>query len=408
MISREEARLRALFQRLLIASAAAASASCSSSSASAPDAGQEPGAERDSGASSGGGDAGDATISGDDAGLDATTATDASGDDGGAANDASDDDVWGYVDAACFPGGYDADPEQPCVFYATLPCGVPPNTPVSLCHLLVHDCAILCGQGDAGKPCDIVECVNEDAGAEASVPSGPVTLECSTGKVGCGPGPGRRPAGLAPAPPRAARDVVGAWLADAARLEAASVDAFRRLARELAARGAPRALVRAAERSARDEIRHARVTTRLARRRGAHPAPVAIERPAASRSLEAIAVENAVEGCVRESFAALFATHQASHAASADLAREMRRIARDETRHAALAWSVSGWVRSRLSPDERARVASAMRAAIADLRREARRVPEELGREVGLAHGEAAAALVDAFAEHVEARARLS
>src|SRR5260221_4003130 len=50
---------------------------------------------------------------------------------------------------------------------------------------------------------------------------------------------------------------VGETLARAAWLEAASIHAFRRLARELHAHGAPRALVEAARTCARDEIRHA-------------------------------------------------------------------------------------------------------------------------------------------------------
>ena len=52
------------------------------------------------------------------------------------------------------------------------------------------------------------------------------------------------------------------------------------------------------------------------------------------RELEAIAIENAVEGCVRESFGALLATWQAKTAGDARVRAAMKRIARDETRHA--------------------------------------------------------------------------
>src|SRR5258708_38720960 len=78
---------------------------------------------------------------------------------------------------------------------------------------------------------------------------------------------GSRPAGACLR--RAARSSSrGRWLADAAWMEAASVRAFQRLARELAAHGAPLELVREARRAARDEARHARVMTTLARRHG--------------------------------------------------------------------------------------------------------------------------------------------
>ena len=82
-------------------------------------------------------------------------------------------------------------------------------------------------------------------------------------------GAGRRPAGFSPVRGRQAPSLVAAWLARAAELEAASVDAFRILRDELAAHGAPRRLLRACSRAAADERRHARLATSLARRRGA-------------------------------------------------------------------------------------------------------------------------------------------
>src|SRR5439155_21546069 len=98
---------------------------------------------------------------------------------------------------------------------------------------------------------------------------------------------GRRPEGLRAL--EAANDEgLGALFARIARLEAASVPAFRRLARELRAYGAPRSLVDACRTAARDEIRHARVMRALARAHGAEPQPVSIEATAA-RTLEAMA-----------------------------------------------------------------------------------------------------------------------
>jgi hypothetical protein len=102
------------------------------------------------------------------------------------------------------------------------------------------------------------------------------------GSVDC---TGRRPAGLRRAAPAAARDALGAYLASMAHLEAASIEAFERLARELETHRAPASLVAAARRAARDETRHARAATRLARRAHATP-PRVVVRPARPRSLE--------------------------------------------------------------------------------------------------------------------------
>jgi hypothetical protein len=160
-------------------------------------------------------------------------------------------------------------------------------------------------------------------------------------------------------------------LADAAWLEAASVDAFGVLRRELRAHGAPRRLLRAASRSKRDERRHARATKALAKSFGVVVAPV--ERDAAPlRTLAELALENAVEGCVRETWGALIAQRQASHAREPAVRATMRRIARDEARHAELAWVVDAWLRPRLSPAERQRVLAARAAAVDELARELR------------------------------------
>ena len=176
---------------------------------------------------------------------------------------------------------------------------------------------------------------------------------------------GRRPAGLFESDP-ARGTLLGSHFAEMARLEAASVAAFRHMRRELVAHGAPKRLVRAAERAARDEIQHARMTRALARRYGAVGADSAVE-PCAVRSLQDIAVENAVEGCVREAFGALVACWQAQVAADPVIRAAMKRIACDETRHATLAFEVDAWVRGRLDASARARVEEGRRQAFDDL-----------------------------------------
>ncbi len=366
MIVRDPRRLRALFQGLVaLASAGACTAGCSS-----PDDGSDGGPPGEAGV--------DATSPGVDGGMDAADASMGPTD---APNAAS--------DTACGASFLDgADDGNGCDYFEGLTCGAPPVN--ESCYLYLPECARLCGVSVA-YPCFVVGC--EDDGG---LPPQPWTLECTTGKTGCGDA-GRRPAGLVDAEPACASDAVGAWLARVARLEAASVVAFRRLAVELEAMGAPRSLVTQATRSANDETRHARVTSRLARARGARPARVRVVATKA-RTPRDLAVENAVEGCVRESFAALVATWQARHAKDPAIARAMGVLARDETRHAALAWSVASWLGGRLDEDARAEVAAATRGALEALRREVASTPAALEVGAGLPGARAATALLDGFA----------
>src|SRR5690606_15044710 len=126
---------------------------------------------------------------------------------------------------------------------------------------------------------------------------------------------GRRPTGLRPIARRKSGrpSGVGAYFARAAHLEAASVVAFDAMKRELASLGAPPRIVRAVERARADEVRHAKTTTRIARRFGATPPPVQVKRPRNRRAL-AVAIENAREGCVRETLGAAIALFRAERA----------------------------------------------------------------------------------------------
>ena len=67
------------------------------------------------------------------------------------------------------------------------------------------------------------------------------------------------------------------------------------------------------------------------------PSGVARTRSRAPRRPVEIARENAEEGCVRETFGALLAAHQAAYACDPEVREVMTRIAGDELRHAALA-----------------------------------------------------------------------
>ena len=98
-----------------------------------------------------------------------------------------------------------------------------------------------------------------------------------------------------------------------------------------------------------------------------------------------------------EAFGALVATWLARHAPDAEIAAAMEVIAAEETRHAALAWSIAGWLDGELGREERDQLRSAMKGAVAALRCEVASLPVGLAREVGLPYGGRGAALVDAF-----------
>ncbi len=163
----------------------------------------------------------------------------------------------------------------------------------------------------------------------------------------CG-GIGRVPAGLVAARfDGGANSAMGRYFTQVTYLEAASVYAFRRLERELRGFGAPEALLQGAAAAAVDEARHTRIMARLARRFGMSPKKPRLKRQQA-RSLSTVVAENAVEGCVRETFGAAVAKWQAVHAADEQVRVAMRTIATDETRHAQLAFAVHGWAVGRL------------------------------------------------------------
>lgn len=199
------------------------------------------------------------------------------------------------------------------------------------------------------------EGTSSDSGGDATA-----TVEC-TYFAYCGEG-GRRSAGLVSRGDCESDDGVAAWFASMAHSEAASVTSFLRLQEELAEHGAPAELRSRLWEAARDEVRHARAMRRLARSKGVEPrTPEHVKVDA--RDLEAIARENAVEGCVAETWSALLCAWQARHCPSPELAEILRGIAADETRHAELAWAIDAWARARLDEAACARIDAARREA---------------------------------------------
>jgi hypothetical protein len=206
--------------------------------------------------------------------------------------------------------------------------------------------------------------------------------------------PGRRPEGLREHAV-ASNSVLGAFFAHSAQLEAAAVAAFTRMIEELLACSAPAQLIAQARAARVDEQRHARQMRALARRHGACVPPIEVS-AWSPRSLAAMALENAVEGCVRETWAAVVATHQAEHIADSAAAETLRAIAADERQHAALSWRLGAWLDAQLSPRERAQTAAAYRCAIAELREQTRLpVAEVLVARAGLPDQSASALLFE-------------
>jgi len=234
--------------------------------------------------------------------------------------------------------------------------------------LVNQGCTVLLGADGGGMPVPGETCwLADDAGCEhdafAPGPGGSLTVLC-TPCPGVG---GRRPAGLVPRGSTKSRDRVGAYLAALAFEEDAAVLAFERMTRELASLGAPRSLVRASARAAADERRHVRIMAKLAEARGASVTRAGLGRRG-WRGAAAIAVENAAEGCVRETYGALVAMWQSTNARDATLRAAFVRIAADEARHAALSWAVASWLEPRLDAPTKRRIARARASALETLK----------------------------------------
>jgi hypothetical protein len=346
MLRQQERRLGFLFASIIAATAAGVGFACSSSSSK--DAPNNDGGDEGGGSSSGLGTA--------DASYEA--------------------DIQCALGAATVMAGT----KETCRYFAYWPCELPPgvdydglmtecgpfcpdNTSVPYeCYLWAGDGGVTVQTLDGGGPEGGLGEAGT-AGLPTNIPPTGIVVWCDTCLMG-----GRRPPGLRRAR-RSRGSAVGRYFAGMARLEAASVTAFEVLATELAALGAPTRLTSAARRSARDEVRHARAMTRLAGRFGVRVRPPRVG-PRRWGSLAKLARDNASEGCVRETFAALVATWQAQHATDPEIARVMKRVAADETRHAALSHEIDRWALSRLGPAERRRHERARANAISTLRAE--------------------------------------
>ena len=371
-----EAQLLDLFRRALKTSLALQLVACSASSsvAPSPDGATDGPSKRDTGTPPH-----DSSDDGPAPGTDA-------GHDSGSAIDGGADGTLGPEPCGVVPGECEEVLPLSCVTSILGPdaSGIQP-APL---------CARACTPTYAKPQCDLA--CRKDGGTFGACAQGDTPILLCENQAGhCN---GRAFAGMAPPVAPGQATVLGRYLAETVELEAGAIDAFRILANELRAHGAPDALVHAAEAAAKDEVRHARDVRTLARRHG----PPATLRRAGRRSvrpLEEVALENAVEGCVKETYAALLAHHQASAAQDPEIQAVMVPIAADETRHAALSWAVARWAERLLAAAGRARVEAAREAAARDLAEAVlHAVPTTLTRDAGLPDAASASRMVGVLA----------
>ncbi len=375
-IERERRRLDRAFQVVLltvggpaVVMACASSSGCSGGddSPKRPDGSLGSAMGPDSGTASKPDDGGAPDRGAPDAGAGVAQATDAG------ATDAAIDQASCYQGAFEIEAGPDAgDAQDTCGYVYS--CGLAGT------GLANVGCAILdqLPDGNAVPLLGMTCWLAQDAGCDddAFVPGVGVTILCTP----CPNGGGRRPAALA----RRRRDRVGgsvlAYFAAMAYEESAAVVAFERLGDEMRRLGAPRSLRRAAARAVRDERRHAQMMSRLRDAHGGRavagvhgPNEVALaglQRPKKrqrTRTVAALAAENAAEGCVRETYGALLAQWQALRARDPEVRAAFARVAADEAKHAAFSWALTRWLGPRLDEASRRRVERYRRRAIRDV-----------------------------------------
>jgi hypothetical protein len=129
-------------------------------------------------------------------------------------------------------------------------------------------------------------------------------------------------------------------------------------------------LLTQAQRAALDEIEHARIAYALASHYAGQPlGPAGFDACTApiDGELEGVLVALVEEACVGETVGVAEASYLAAVATDPTAARVHARIAKDETRHAALAWRTLSWGLERADAGTRDRVAEAFERAGAAL-----------------------------------------
>ena len=226
-----------------------------------------------------------------------------------------------------------------------------------------------------------------DTGMDASTVVGNIDCQGSKFEYYC---EGRRPLGF--------QEQKTLYFANAAQLEAASVIAFVQLAKQLKGWGAPESFIERCMVAAQDEVRHAQALASVAQRKGQRIPPLVITD--ADQDMVTVAVHNACEGCVFETWSALEAVLK-SQRADPSLREMYATIAEDEMKHAQLSWELHAWLLQQLSPEQITVVEQARSAALLRLREQIplriAAMPVELGLSTLDGHDE----IIDRFVKQV-------
>ncbi|HGG56440.1 MAG TPA: hypothetical protein ENK31_01450 [Nannocystis exedens] len=200
-------------------------------------------------------------------------------------------------------------------------------------------------------------------------PNPGATPEAEVGSVQCeGDGleyfcEGRRPLGHVPL--HCTGNSLADFLGRSAHLEEASIVAFEQIAEVLAAAEAPAILIQRCRWAADDERRHASLARVLARRHGAKLRDPQ-QRPI-TPTLTSIALDNAREGCVLETWSALRAAWLAEHAKDPEIRRLYASLADDESEHAQLSWDLHNWLQGQVDQTTAATAKKTLQAALQTL-----------------------------------------
>ncbi|WP_437875771.1 hypothetical protein [Sorangium sp. So ce513] len=191
---------------------------------------------------------------------------------------------------------------------------------------------------------------------------------------------------LSALPPAARRELARRW-AERGQSEHASVASFGRFALGLMALGAPPELLEAAHRAAIDEVRHARLALAVASAYAGEPVGVgplplhgALDDVG---SLESLTLATVAEGCVGETLSAIEAEVAAQTAEAPAVRMALQAIARDEARHAELAWAFVRWAVAVGGAGLRERVAAAFARALEQVGS----APDPAGGDIPSTHG---------------------
>ncbi len=215
------------------------------------------------------------------------------------------------------------------------------------------------------------------------------------------PIPGRMPVGMKPITISSTHSLLGNYFANMAMMEKAAITAFQYLVRELEAYEAPQELIELARKAIAEEARHTKMASNLSKGYNTE-IPEFIVNEFQLRSLFEIALENAVEGCVNESFAATCGLWQHAHAEH-DVFREViGHITEEEIGHGALSWSIHEWIMPQLTEAQQAHVLQAQAKAF-DTLEENFKLEEhpEVRIALGLPNQTEASALIHSFREQV-------